>query len=446
MKPLKGSTFQIRKENDVKPRASIAPISIRRVNTSSNQQNISTFSTKENIYYSLSDIHPSLEQEEDLPNKVTASYINDFNLFRIHDLIIRKLRAERRQISRLEDKIKTQVEAIKKPQTVIERKRSKEKIKEIKESIREIESGRRIKKYLELAEPLIHKYESLVPKSRQVDFTATDQEKMEQLEEEEKNPNYWKKMQIVQQYIDLAQKYITVTVIQKKKNMKKCPCGYDLTNVFIDNFGTQICPECGNDRYIIGYNSYKRDNLSSRNDYSDRDNFEKALMRYQGKQVDKIPETLFGDLDEYFKMRGKSVSAVIKSLPYTSRGRKPGTDLPMLYKALLETGYSSLYEDAILIAHKYWGWKLSDVSHLEAVIMRDYQKTQRVYNMLPKERSSSLGTQFRLFKHLELRGHVCSVGDFKIVKMRDSLEFHDETWRQMCEGCEDPSIYFIPTI
>ena len=446
MKPLKGLTFQIRKEKDVKPRANIAPISIRRANTSFVNNNTTSMERKEDVYYSLSDIHPSLDQEEDLPYKITASYTNDFNLFRIHDLIIRKLRAEKRQILRLEGEVKSELEAIKKPQTVIERSRSKEKIVQIRQYIKDIESGKRIKEYLQLADPLINQYECLIPKSRQVDFTATDQEKMEKLEEEEKDPKYWKKMQVIRQYIDLAKTYICVTVIQKKKNMNKCPCGYDLTDVFIDNFGTQICPECGNDRYIIGYNLYKRDTLSSRNDYSDRDNFEKALMRYQGKQVDKIPETLFGDLDGYFRDRGKSVSETVKILSHNARGRKSGTGLPMLYKALLETGYSSLYEDANLISHKYWGWKLPDVSHLEAVIMRDYQKTQRVYNMLPKERSSSLGTQFRLFKHLELRGHPCTVGDFKIVKMRDSLEFHDETWRTMCEGCEDPAIYFIPTI
>lgn len=435
----------MRKENDPSPRATIVPISIRRANTFIEGKDISA-GGKKRIYYSLSDIHPSLEQEEDTPSTVVASYTNDFNLFRIHDIIMCKLRTEKRKISHLEKQLHAELEIIKNPQTVIERNRTKDKIFEIKEKIKDIESGKRIKDYLELAEPLINQYESLIPKSRQVDFTATDQQKMDALEEEEKDPKYQKKMQVIRKYIDLAKNYINVVIIQKKKNMNKCACGYDLSDVFIDNFGTQICPECGYDRYIIGYNLYKRDTLSSRNDYSDRDNFEKALMRYQGKQVDKIPETLFNDLDEYFRARGKPISSEIRALPLTISGRKKGTDLPMLYKALLETGYSSLYEDANLIAHKYWGWRLPDISHLEAIIMRDYEKTQRVYNMLPKERSSSLGTQFRLFKHLELRGHPCSVGDFKIVKMLDSLEYHDETWRIMCEKCGDPEIYFIPTI
>lgn len=338
------------------------------------------------------------------------------------------------------------IEIIKTPQTIIERKQTKKRIRSIEAQIDAIKDGTNIKIYLEKAESMIEEYKTMIPKKRQINFTATEKEKQEILEEEEKDPRYWKKMRLIRKYLDFAQNYIDITIIQKKKNINRCGCGYDLTNVFIDNFGTQICPECRTERYIIGFNLYKSDTLASRNDYSDRDNFEKALMRYQGKQIDKIPDSLFTELDTHFTARGKLTSMDIKKLPRNKHGRKNGTDLPMLYKGLLDTGYSSLYEDANLIAHQYWGWKLPDVSHLETLIMEDYEKTQRVYNMLPKERSSSLGTQFRLFKHLELRGHPCIISDFKIVKMRESLEYHDETWRIMCEECKDSDIYFIATI
>ena len=107
---------------------------------------------------------------------------------------------------------------------------------------------------------------------------------------------------------------------------------------------------------------------------SSRDKFEKALIHYQGKQI----ESLFNDLDTHFIARGKPTSAEIKALPLNKHGRKDGTDLRILYKALLDTGYSALFEDVNVVAHRYWGWKLLDVSYL------------------------SLGPQFRLFKHLEL--------------------------------------------
>lgn len=432
MKALKGISFK-RKNIDDPKHISLAPVSIRHVSSDK-----TSFTTAEP--------QGIVSSSQEIPSEVVASYTNDFNLLYIHEIIIRKLGEEYSKLNDLKRELNEELEIIKTPQTIIERKQTKKRIQKLEDEIEEIETGRRMKVYMEKAEPMIKYYKNMIPRKRKKDFTATKAKKIKEMEEEEKNPKYQVKMRLIQNYLDFAGQYIDITIIHRKKNVNKCGCGYDLTDVFIDNFGTQVCPGCRTERYIIGFNLYKSDTLASRNDYSDRDNFEKALMRYQGKQIDKIPEVLFEELDTYFSSRGNPVSKTIKVRQLNSRGRKEGTDLDMLYRALLDTGYSSFYEDANLIAHRYWGWKLPDVSHLEAVIMQDYEKTQRVYNMLPKDRSSSLGTQFRLFKHLQLRGHPCVYKDFKIVKMLESLEYHDETWRLMCEGCGDPEIYFIKTI
>lgn len=396
-----------------------------------------------NIYYGLSDIQTAPPKHEDIPDSLCVSYVNDFNLVKVHGTILRKLKAETNNIEGLRDELSLRIDMIQKPQTIIERNKTLKRIKTIKTEIEAIRQGSKIDEYLLKAEPMMEEYKKLVPQKRKINFAA---KKEEDVEYEENDPKHRKKMRLISDYLEFAKNYIKIIVTQRKKNANKCGCGCDLTDVPIDNFGTQVCPECETERYIIGFNLYKSDTLASRNDYSDRDNFEKALMRYQGKQVDKIPDTLFGDLDSYFISRGKPNSKTVKDRPLNERERKTGTDLPTLYKALLATGYSSLYEDANLIAHRYWGWKLPNVTHLESIIMEDYEKTQKVYNMLQKERSSSLGTQFRLFKHLELRGYPCSIGDFKVVKMRESVEHHNAMWRLMCEGCDDADIYFVPTI
>lgn len=427
MKALKGVTFNTK--NKKPKRATLVPIAIHKISPSSSK---------------IASVDDILSQE--IPKNIVASYTNDFNLLYIHDVIIRKLREEITKIEGLEKELNIELDLVKTPQTIVDRNQTKKRINSLKKEIDIIKSGIRLKEYLHISEPIIQKYEGMVPKRRKIDFTASKSKKLKDMEEEEKTPQYKEKMRIVQTYLDFAQDYINITIEYRKKNVNVCGCGCDLTDVHIDNFGTQVCPECQTERHIIGFNIYKSDTLASRNDYSDRGNFEKALMRYQGKQPDKIPDTLFVDLDIHFSSRGKPTSAEIKALPLTERGKKKGTNLDILYKALLDTGYSSFYEDAYLIAHRYWGWKLADVSHLESVIMEDYEKTQRVYNTLQKERSSSLGTQYRLFKHLEVRGHPCKISDFKIVKMLESLEYHDETWRTMCEQCGDPEIYFIPTI
>jgi len=417
------------------------PISIRNVSSTGKQSEPPSGGTS---YYGLTDIHSDNVLLEDVPDTISVSYVNDFNLLKIHETILRKLRSESNKIPELKLQLKRELSSVQSPQTIIERNKSIRKIKDIQNEIKAIRTESKIQEYLEKSKSYIEEYKRLVPQKRKIDFTSKKEKVLD--EKEENSPNYKRKIRLVDRYLNIAQEYIKVNLEQKKRNVNKCVCGFDLTDIPIDNFGTQICPECETERYIVGFNLHKTDTLASRNDYSDRDNFEKALMRYQGKQVDKIPDNLFGDLDKYFSSRGKATSDVIKSRSLDSRGRKKGTNLPILYKALLATGYSSLYEDANLIAHRYWGWKLPDVTHLESVIMEDYEKTQRIYNMLQKQRSSSLGTQFRLFKHLELRGYPCSIGDFKVVKMRESIEHHNQMWKEMCDGCEDPEIYFIPTI
>lgn len=429
MKALKGVSLKSNPKSQNK-KYSFTPVSIRHISSSPESEPFEG-------YYN--------DDVQEIPDKIIASYHNDYNLLHIHEIIIRKLKEQYSKLDELKRELKANQDISKTPQTIIERKQTNKRIQILQKEIETISTGKRLKEYLAKSEPLIEKYRTIIPRTREIDFTASKAKKREILEKEEKDPRYQEKMSIINKYLNYAQQFIDITVIHRQKNVNQCGCGYELDGVYIDNFGTQICPECGTERYIIGFNLYKSDTLASRNDYSDEDNFEKALMRYQGKQIDKTPDSLFKDLDNYFRSRGLPTSDIIKELPLDHRGKKEGTDLDMLYRALNDTGYSSYYEDAMLIGHLYWGWKLPDVSHLETIVMEDYRKTQRVYNMLPKERSSSLGTQFRLFKHLQLRGHPCSYKDFKIVKMLESLEYHDETWKLMCEGCFDPEIYFIPT-
>jgi hypothetical protein len=104
-----------------------------------------------------------------------------------------------------------------------------------------------------------------------------------------------------------------------------------------------------------------------------------------------------------------------------------------MYKALKDTGNSDYYDHINIILNEMWGWVLPDVSHLEDKIMEDYDTSQRIYEVIPKDRKSSLNSQFRLFKHLRRLGYPCKSKDFRIPTTHDILEFHNSTWAKMCE-------------
>ena len=119
----------------------------------------------------------------------------------------------------------------------------------------------------------------------------------------------------------------------------------------------------------------------------------------------------------------------------------------MLWTAISEIGHSAYYEDANLIGHLYWGWTLPNVMHHKETIISHYNKTQKVFYQIPPEercRNSSLGTQYRLWRHLQLVGHECYMDEFKIAGNSESIRNHNRLWKLMCEGCNDPTINYNP--
>lgn len=376
------------------------------------------------------------EQEEEIPDKIVGTYTHDFNIIHIHHIILRKLELEKkREVVEIKKELEKLEEEVKRPQSLIERLSSREKISQLQSEIEFIESGKKKEKYLQQIGPVIERYKLLGPAILKKSFETGS--KFSEPDEE--------RIRIIEEFTQIASLYFCVNLYRETGPISNfCLCNFDLSDVFIDENGMQVCPLCGNERFVCSY-AYESDKSPSlRSDYDNGENFWKALQRFQGKQANKIPDTLFSFLDDYFSKRGLSAGEEIRRQPLNSRGRKDGTDLSLMYEAL-EKGKYYLYRDANLICHLYWGWTLPDLSHIEEQIMEDYHKTQKIYNQIEKTRSSSLGTQFRIFKHLQLRGYPCFIDDFKLVEMADSVEFHETTWKEMCEKSGDPDLYYIPT-
>ena len=172
----------------------------------------------------------------------------------------------------------------------------------------------------------------------------------------------------------------------------------------------------------------------------------KAFDRYQGFQSDPPDDSLYTILDNYFIQLGRPSGKEIKEMELDERGRRGDTTHKMLLAALSHLGYPNYYEDVNLIGHKYWGWTLPDVSMYKEKIISHYVMTQNVFLQIPKEerdRQSSLGTQYRLWRHLQLVGHECYSDEFKIAENVDSLHKHNRLWKYMCEKCNNPEIYYI---
>lgn len=397
----------------------------------------------------LSSIHLVEEKDEKIPDKIQGNYTEDYDITYVDRIIKKKLRKEKygyleelkKQLVRLNDQIMM-------PQTYITRANTLDLIESKKKEIAQIESGSKIFVYEERTKDLLSQYKKLAKNVKVI--SLDEEEKYVDLDPETRNRIY-----LIEKYLEIAKGYIDIDVIRiNTRPSDICTgCGISLANVATNMDGTMRCPdpECQTEHNVIIMAKLAKDssriNIVGSNDDESAQNFTKAFIRYQGLQQDKPLDSIYVKLDEYFSKNNRPIGDEIKKLPLNDRGRRGDTNHRMLWDALSQIGHSEHYKDTNLIGHNYWGWTLPKVMHLKDKILDQYNKTQKIYYQIhPEERgrNSSLGTQYRLWRHLELAGHECYRDEFKIAENTDSDRIHDKLWRLMCEGCNDPEIYYIP--
>jgi len=248
------------------------------------------------------------------------------------------------------------------------------------------------------------------------------------------------------EYLEIAKNYVNIETIKKIENSVNCVgCGESLEDIEEDEEGMFTCENCNCINDYIKPTKYVKDtehHLANNDD--DISNFIKTLSKFEGKNVSSIPDVLFVKLDEYFINNGMEKGIYYKKQKLNDEGKKKNTSKKKMWKALEKLSYNQYYDEINYITHIYWGWELPDLTLYRAMIIRDYQITQKVWQRIKKDykRSASLGTSFRLLSHLKAVGYpYCKREDFKIQDMVDSLRLHNDAWRRMCE---ETGVKFYP--
>lgn len=382
----------------------------------------------------------SEDRIEILPTKIEGTYQEDYNILYVDEIIRKKLLQEK-NIKLLDLKIqydKLNIE-ISKPQTIIFRRNCLKTMQEIKNEINAIETGAKLEKYNNKVKNILDEYRNYNGRVKTITFDTDEEvEDLSSLDSEVRS-----RLDTINKFFYIASEYITIEVFQVPgKNKDLClGCGESIEKVVSNNDGIVRCPFCQTEHQSLTTNRLSRDplriNTNQNSEDETSDNFIKALIRYEGLQsAEHIDEKLFVKLDAYFKMHGCPSSEEIKTMPLNDRGRRGDTTHKMLWTALSKIKCSEFLNDTNLIAHLYWNWTLPVVKNKELVI-QNYNKTQRVYYQIPTDirgRSSSLGTQFRLWRELQLAGHPCYMDEFKIADNSESLRNHNRLWRMMTDA------------
>ena len=366
---------------------------------------------------------------------VRGSYSTDLNILQVHYMILQKFRKSKSiVVLELENRLQIERSKMMKPQNLVERKDSIKIVDQLTIDINKINDSVEEDTYRGQTDELINAYREIGPKPDVISFKSNEV----QISKEDFSDEQMKRLMIIGRYLNIASDYIDIDVIKVNNSDNLCQvCGANMDGFSPEEDGLMICPSCGTEFTMLA-KSYTYDDepitpTYPQSNYEDRENFWKALLRYQGKQSNKLPSNLHDILDEHFASLRLPVGLKIRECPMKINGIRGDTGKELMYGALHDVELPQYYEDVNLICHVYWGWKLPDVGHLEDSIMMDYDRSQIVFEQHKGLRKSCLNTQYRVWRHLSRRGHPCKSGDFKIVKTPEIVEFHEFMWKTICQ-------------
>lgn len=390
-------------------------------------------------YYNLPSffhcINDVLFNKDNIPDQISATYHDDYDILHIHDVVMCKLEHEQGELPDLRRKKSVIERRLNSNLKIVERKKLQSQLDKITTRINLIETRARERGYLESSKCLLDAYRRLGPVIRVKSFL--DNTEVSEEAHLEANPQQDERFRIIRQYLQLAKKYIPLNVVRIIPNDRSCPgCGQDLILIDPEDFSLERCEECGFERYNLIKPSFTKEIINqsksvSNSDYEDRENFIKAFECYLGEQQEP-PNALFEALDSWAEKYNHPPKEVIRQLPLNEDGTRGEYGKSMLLQALADEGLADYYKDVKLIGHLQWGWRLPSVGQQDRdLIIQDYDNTQKIFNAIPKERKSSLNTQYRLYRHLQARKIPCKPTDFKLPTTPGILEEQDGYWREM---------------
>lgn len=388
-----------------------------------------------NLICSLADI-----KTEEIPDSVTDTYTDDYNILYLDSLIKKKLKNSKKDVTHLKREAEFLTNIIQQPQNYIARVKTFQEIEDLNLKISDILNGQDLDIYLSKTSNLIKQYKKLGGKVKTVLYSSDSNSNSD-----------LSLISVIESYLSIAKNYLNLNIVRvPPQSRESCvACGAQLIKVPFNENGFKYCTECWTEHNCVILATVAKDNGKSNLPSPDGDsinNFLKVLDQYQGLQDTVFDPELFKQLDEYFVSIGRKTGAEIKKLELNSRGRRGDTNHKMLWNALSHIQMAVCYNDANLIGHLYWGWVLPNVSHLRERIIDKYNRTQEGFYRIPqeeRERISSIGTQFRMYKQLQLEGCDVRIDEFRIAGNSDSMRIHNRLWKLMCDYAEGDDIYYI---
>jgi len=322
---------------------------------------------------------------------------------------------------------------------------SNDVIQDIEKKMKEVENKQDMEQfsfYLIQAIPLLDSYKSLQKKQSKIYFMSPK----DNCDADNTVDTRTRMITILKNYFHLVQTYFpddyrinewdkirsTIETSQtetKTSSKAKCQvCNSDFSNftIYENHF---VCEKCGcvstTTHSNISYKDIDRVNISSKYTYDRRTHFRDCINQYQGKQNASISKNVYDSLTQHFVSHG------IVPENYASQSKEVAfkdVTKEHILLFLREIKQTKHYEDVVLIHHQLTGKPAPDISHLENVLLNDFDILVETYDRKFKnsERKNFINTQYVLFQLLKRHRFPCRKEDFNMLKTVDRKYFHDQ--------------------
>lgn len=294
----------------------------------------------------------------------------------------------------------------------------------LNEKIFNIENDTEYNFYIFETSFLIEKYQEILKTPIKISFVGKSKKESKE------------KKDIMNQYMNIAKKYITLKEeeekIKKVKNKIVCPNCDNKKNFDVDD-DIYTCSECDTLIEIMKNNSSYRDidriNISTKYKYDRKTHFRDCVNQYQGKQNCTIPLNIYEELEDQFEKHHLLIISTKKEVKFSNITKEH------IHMFLKELGHSKHYENINLIHYTFTGIKPINLGNLEGKILDDFDVFADLYDKRFKDldRKNFINNQGLLYQLLKRHKFTCKQEDFTILKTVDRKLFHDHVCKLLFE-------------
>lgn len=249
------------------------------------------------------------------------------------------------------------------------------------------------------------------------------------------------KHNIINRYISISNSYIKnlnipieLSICSHIDNIVSCH-NCKSTDIIVKDYDFYTCNNC----FSLLYNTFvntsyadnKRVNINTRYTYIRRTHFKDCIMQFQGKQNITIPKQVYNSLENELNKHYLLVGT--KNTPREIRFKKITKKHISIF--LKELGYSKHYENINLIHYNMTGKKPHDISHLEEILLNDFDILTELYDKRfgNGSRRNFINIHYVLYQLLRRHNYKIILDDKIIIKTVERKYFYDEICKKLFE-------------